>query len=89
MVFWGSHGCMLDADHDGMHLCPCCPYHDVEHMLRHAEADEDSYGVDGCAGNWPYYGGEVMDDPEKSLYFFDGDFNRMSNEFNRLRMERR
>jgi hypothetical protein len=88
LTFWGSHGCVLPAEHEGMHLCVCCPIQDVEHLLLHAEAGEDSYGVDGCAGNWPYYGAAVMDDPEQPLYFFDGDFNRMPDEFNRLRGER-
>lgn len=88
-IFWGSHGCHLAAGHAGMHVCvACCDTSDLEHLLRHANADEDSYGVDGCAGNWPYYGAEVMEDPEKSLYFFDRDFNRMHDEFDRLRGER-
>lgn len=85
MVFWGSHGCELPADHEGMHVCECCPADDEEHRSLHANSDEDSYGADGCAGNWPYYGGQVMEDPDMSLYFFDGDFARMPDEFDRLR----
>lgn len=90
LTYWGSHGCHLDAEHEGMHVClACCDISDADHLLAHANADENQYGVDGCAGNWPYYGAKVMEDPEMSLHFFDGDSNKMPDEFNRLRLERK
>lgn len=43
-VFWGSHGCGLDRDHEGPCECGCC------HCENHPDPDS------GCVGRAPFYG---------------------------------
>jgi hypothetical protein len=91
-VFWGSHGCDLGKDHEGLHHCrDCCRPDDPAHMAAHSSADAEDYGADGCAGHWPYYGRRNMEGPDANLKFFrldpapswgqtklDGEFDRLA-----------
>lgn len=45
-VYWGSHGCSLERDHDGPHLCDC-----------HVDAKYPDGVVN--VGAPPYYGPET------------------------------
>lgn len=49
-VYWGSHGCMLERDHDGPHICSCAPRGALER--GYLTADERA---DGNVGAPPYY----------------------------------
>jgi hypothetical protein len=40
------------------------------HLLQHDTASADQYGVDACAGTWPYYGRTSMSGPDAPLSFF-------------------
>lgn len=92
-MFWGSHGCDLEADHEGQHRClSCCGYfveEDPGHMALHETAPDD-YGIDGCAGSWPYYGSRNMaGKTEHGLGFFryeapEWEFVYLPDEFDRL-----
>jgi hypothetical protein len=44
---WGSHGCILSANHDGPHVCQC--------HLDHPPSTNCSEEF-GCVGTTPYYG---------------------------------
>lgn len=45
-VYWGSHGCCFDTDHQiGECVCACCP------CIDHANTR-----LDECAAGPPYYG---------------------------------
>jgi hypothetical protein len=48
-VYWGSHGCDLDAGHGGSCVCYCS----IMEALG-----KDGYVLDGAGnvGAWPYYG---------------------------------
>lgn len=69
-VFWGSHGCVLDAGHDGQHWCDCCPRRWTHRFHRDRL---------GCVGTWPYYG-------EGTAFFRFDDIRHvdMPDEFARL-----
>jgi hypothetical protein len=91
-IFWGSHGCDESAGHDGQHRCKLCcgqtaePYLE-EHLHQHNAASADQYGMNGCAGTWPYYGRTSMSGPDAPLPFFsrvNGKFQNLSDEFNRM-----
>lgn len=49
-TWWNTHGCKLDRDHEGPHICDCCVCDD------HAE-DADELG---CVGAPPYYGPDTQ-----------------------------
>lgn len=89
-VFWGSHGCDLERYHTGLHWCrSCCRTDEEEHVAGHVTAP-DSYGWDGCAGSWPYYGSKHMRGAtEHGLGFFtyeapDWQFVYLPDEFDRM-----
>lgn len=90
-VCWGSHGCELQAGHDGQHMCDCCEIgtrRPSSHFKAHANATGEEYGVEGCAATWPYYGRECMADGTPStLKFFHANKSGMEpipGEFERL-----
>lgn len=82
-VAWAPHACSLPPHETGQHLCACCSR---EHAREHAQADEDAYGYDGCAGTWPYYGRAVMTDPAYRALWFTNyyGYEKMPHEFDRL-----
>lgn len=90
-VFWGSHGCDLEEGHEGLHHClSCCEPENDSHMAAHAAADGKEYGVEGCAGLWPYYGRHNMtgegnlkfftlsDSPDWTMTYLPDEFDRMA-----------
>lgn len=90
-IFWGSHGCDLPHGHHGQHYCiGCCDGSEPSHQRLHDEADPNQYGVNGCAGTWPYYGRDAMASGRGSLKFFHysaengWQFQEDANEFVRL-----
>lgn len=47
-VYWGSHGCQFEREHDGLCECGCCDCTD------HPGPDS------GCVAKHPYYGPETV-----------------------------
>ena len=94
-IYWGSHGCDSDRDHDGLHWCrSCCEPMSPRHMSAHARAQAGDYGADGCAGSWPYYGEQNMGPSAEhdGLRFFrysednGWEFDYLPDEFDRMRV---
>lgn len=57
-VYWGSHGCNLERDHDGPHECDCCDCPPGRHDGITAPTLPDDEGVI-CVAKTPYYGPET------------------------------
>ena len=54
-VYWGSHGCKLERDHDGPHLCNCADEPGIDPETREYVDEPGVFNV----GAPPFYGPET------------------------------